>query len=129
MFAAAAAIIVAVGGGVAVATQLTPSTITQPHRTIEVVSKRVGGLSATVRYGRSASWGTEIWARVSGVREWTQCKFWITTADGHTDLVGGWLVGPGGNELWYPTRTDVPPASITRFTLTANGKVLLSIPA
>jgi anti-sigma factor RsiW len=128
MFAAAAAIVVAAGGSVAVATQFEHSTVSQAA-SFDVVSKRADGLFGTVKYAESPTWGTEIWARVSGVREWTQCKFWITTADGHTDLVGGWLVGPGGSQLWYPSRTDVSANSIIRFTLTSDGKVLLSIPA
>jgi anti-sigma factor RsiW len=127
VLAAAAAIIVAAGGSVAIAREFNhPSQ--PPSAAFEVVSARADGLSGTVKYGNSPTWGTEIWTRVSGVREWTQCQFWVT-ADGHKDLVGGWLLGPGGETLWYPTRTDVPASSISRFTLTSQGKVLLSIPA
>jgi hypothetical protein len=126
VLAAAAAVIVAVGGSVAVSAELSH----HPHvaTSLEVVSKHVGGLSGTVKYSGSP-WGTQIWTRVKGVPEWTPCKFWITTTGNRTELAGGWLLGPGGDTLWYPTRIDVPANSITRFTLTAHGKVLLSIRA
>lgn len=123
VLAAAAAVMVAVGGSVVATSAL------NQHQHLaagfEVVTAHHDGMSGSVRYGRSAQWGTEILARVSGIPEWTQCEFWITTADGETQLVGGWLVGPGGGDLWYPSTAAVPAPSIKFFTLTSGTKVLL----
>ncbi len=125
VLAAAAAIVVAASGSVAVSSVLQQNS---PQAVkFERAFSRNGAVSGTVKYGKSP-WGTEILTRVSGVREWTQCKFWVNTNDGRSVLVGGWLIGPGGDGLWYPSRTDVPASSIRSFTLTAAGKVLLTFP-
>lgn len=121
VLAAAAAVVIAVGGSVVATSALNQ----HQHATLDVVTARDDGMSGVVKYGKSPHWGTDIWTRVSGIREWTQCEFWITTDDGETQLVGGWLVGPGGGALWYPSRADVQAPSITSFTLTAGSKVLL----
>lgn len=127
VLAAAAAVIVAAGGSVAVSTALNES----PHvvsTMLEVVHAHNGAISGVVRYGKSP-WGAEIETRVSGIPAGTHCEFWVTTADGRTQLVGGWLVvGPGNGNLWYPSNADVPAASIVRFTVTSGGKVLLRFP-
>jgi hypothetical protein len=127
VLAAAAAVVVAASGGVAVSGVLQQHPQQQAVKLDQVFSRQ-GAVSGTVKYGKSP-WGTEIWTRVSGVPEWTQCKFWVNTSDGHSELVGGWLIGPGGDGLWYPSRTDVPAASIRSFTLTSAGRVLLTIPS
>jgi Putative zinc-finger len=130
VLAAAAAILVALGGGAAVA-----SSVGQPAKPVasglarfDVAQARHGRIEVTVRYDESR-WGTEMWVRVRGVPEWTECKFWVTTADGHMALAGGWLVGPDGGGLWYPTQAGVRAANVTGFTLTSASKVLVSIPA
>jgi hypothetical protein len=127
MLAAAAAVLVALGGGVAVA-----AAVEQPARQaasvpMEVVRAHQGKVDVTVRYVRSR-WGTEIWVRVRGLPEWTDCKFLVATRSGHQVLAGGWLAGPYSGSLWYPTLAGVQAADITGFTLTAAGKVLVTIP-
>lgn len=123
LLAAAAAILIAVSGTVAATSAL--NQYSQSASALELVTGHHDGLSGEVKYGKSAQWGTEILTRVRGIPEGTHCEFWITTASGTTELVGGWMVGPGGNGLWYPTTADVPTASITAFTLTSGNKVLL----
>jgi hypothetical protein len=127
MLAAAAAVVIAVGGSVAVTNALGQH---QQHQVaFEVVRARLGGISGEIKYEKSAQWGTEIFTRVHGVPQGTYCQLWLTSANKHTQLVGGWLVmGPGGNEEWYPSTTKVPKSNITAFTLTAAGKVLLRFP-
>jgi len=127
VLAAAAAVIVAVSGSVAATSALSR----HQHQTVafEVVKAHRDGMSGEVKYGKSAPWGTEILTRVRGIPEGTLCKFWVTTANGHMELVGGWLVGPGGNDLWYPSTADVLASSIRTFTLTSGHKVLLSFTA
>jgi hypothetical protein len=125
VFAAAAAVIVAVSGSAAITSAL--SQPQQQVRVLDVVVAHHDGMTGTVKYGNSNR-GTEIWTRVRGITEWTWCKLWVTTADGHTQLAGGWLVGPGGDNQWYPSGADVPASSITDFTVTSGGKVLLHFP-
>jgi|HubBroStandDraft_1064217.scaffolds.fasta_scaffold157377_2 hypothetical protein len=127
VLAAAAAIIVAIGGGSAVATSLDHQS-RGTTSAFEMASAHRGNLEVTVRYDGSR-WGTAMWVRVHGVPEWTQCKFWVTTSGGNSALAGGWLVGPGGNGLWYPAQAGIQAASVTGFVLTSAGKVLLRIPA
>jgi hypothetical protein len=130
--AAAAAVLVALGGGAAVASSIGigqhAGQVASGQGNFEIAQAHHGKIDVTVRYDGSR-WGTEMWVRVSGVPEWTNCEFWVTTADGHMALAGGWLVGPDSGGLWYPTRAGVRAASVTGFTLTSAGKVLANIPA
>lgn len=122
VLAAAAAVIVAVSGSAAATRALSQQP--NPLAGFEMVTSHHDGLTGAVKYGASTQWGTEILTRVRGIHQGTQCEFWITTANG-TELVGGWLVGTAGGDLWYPTTADVPPSSITSFTLTSGTKVLM----
>lgn len=129
VLAAAAAVIVAVSGSAAVTSALNQQQHNQhAHVALDIVTARHDGMSGTVKYGTSAKWGTRIWTRVRGIPLGTSCELWITTANGK-EWVGGWQVGPGSPGLWYPSTFDVSPKSITSFTLTSNGKVLLRFPA
>jgi Putative zinc-finger len=126
VLAAAAAVIVAASGSLVVSDAIRQHP--QPAQ-VDLAFNRQGAVSGTVKYA-GARWGTEIWARVRGVPEWTECEFWVKTVKGRSVLVGDWLVGPGGGSLWYPSRTDVRAGSIRSFTVTSGtGKVLVTIPA
>ena len=127
LFAAAAAILIAVGGGVAVS----EATAQHPnHRAIaEVATASKGPLVVTVRYGSSNWGGTHMSVRVSGFRQWTSCKFWVLTKGGQRVLAGGWIVGPYGDRLWYPVQSYVPESSVTGFQITTAGGARLDIPA
>ncbi len=127
VLAVAAALIVAVGGGAAVTAGLDQQQ-QSANRQLETAAGHRGKLSVIVRYGQDRL-GTEMWVRVSGVRQWTQCKIWVVAKNGRSELAGGWLVGPGGDGLWYPSQANVPIGKVTSFTLTASGKVLMRIPA
>ncbi len=128
MIAAAAAILVALGGGAAAAAAAWQPARQAASTPVDVVQAHRGKLEVTVRYGRSR-WGTEMWVRVRGLPEWTDCKFWVTTKGGRAVLAGGWLVGPYSGGLWYPTRSDIATASLAGFTLTSAGRLLARIPA
>ncbi len=126
LFAAAAAVLIAVGGGVAVS----EATAAHPrHATIDVATGSKGPLVVTVRYGRSSWGGTHMSVRASGFRQWTSCKFWVVTKSGQRVLAAGWMVGPGGDKLWYPAQSDVPESSVTGFQITTARVVRLDIPA
>ena len=112
MFATAAAIVLTVGGAVAATEALN----SHPHH-FEVVSGTRGSHGATIRYG-GTTWGTTMSVKVTGFREWTECRFWVITKDGRRDLVGGWTVGPGAYRLWYPVEADVPKSSVASFVIT-----------
>jgi hypothetical protein len=116
MFTTAAAIVLTVGGAVAATEALN----SHPHHfEVAKVSKvtPIGTLAATVRYG-GTTWGTSMSVKVTGFREWTECKFWVITKDGRRDLVGGWTVGPGAYRLWYPVEADVPESNVASFVIT-----------
>jgi anti-sigma factor RsiW len=126
LFAAAAAVLVAVGGGVAVS----EATAAHPrHATIDVATASQGPLVVTVRYAKSSGGGTHMSVRASGFRQWTSCKFWVLTKSGQRVLAGGWIVGPGGDRLWYPVQSDVSESSVSGFQITTARGTWLNIPA
>jgi hypothetical protein len=124
MFTAAAAILITVGGAVAATQALTP----HQHAHPDVATASAGVISATVRYGQD-NWGTGMSVQVTGFRQWTTCRFWVITKDGHRRLAGGWMVGPGADRLWYPVEVGVPETKVAGFLITSGKKTLLQIPA
>lgn len=125
VLAAAAAVIIAVSGSVAVSTLVNHS---GSNISLDRVFVQKGAVSGEVKYGAVDS-RTVIWVHVHGIPEWTYCKFYVQTKDGRTQLVGGWLVGQDGAGLWYPSKANVPETSLTGFVVKAGGKVLLRFPA
>ena len=124
--AVAAAVLIAAGAGATVS-RLMASARPAPAPVYSVATASSAGLGATVRYGK-ASPGTVMWVRVSGFSPWTDCRFWVLTSGGKRWLAGGWVVGTGGDRLWYPVATGVPETSVTGFEITA-GRTVLRIPA
>lgn len=121
LFAAAAAVLVAAGGAAAAAEAIAPH---HHARFLDIASASKGTLGATVRYGGS-TWGTNMSVRVSGFKKWTDCEFYVLTKDGRKVLAGGWLVGPGSGELWYPVYSGIKETNVTGFEITtASGKKL-----
>lgn len=125
--AAAAALIVAIGGSVAISSAVGSRSSTATM-SLERVFARHGQVSGVVKYGQGSR-GTVIWVKVNGVPEWTYCMFYVNTAGGKSQLVGGWLVGQDANGLWYPSQAAISEASVTGFTLMSGGKVILRFPA
>ncbi|HET9898366.1 MAG TPA: zf-HC2 domain-containing protein [Streptosporangiaceae bacterium] len=128
VLAAAAALIIAVGGGVGVSAVTGGQPRPAATGNLDVVSTHRGNLSMTVTYG-GLSWGTQMSVKVRGVHAWTWCKFWVTTADGSSMLAGGWLIGPNGDGQSYPAEAHIQAYKVTGFILTANGRVLMHVPA
>jgi hypothetical protein len=130
-FTVAAAVLIAAGGGAVAVSQAGGNG--QPigshtTRVTDVTSARVGNRTATVRYDK-APWGTSMSVRVKGFSEGTWCRFWVIARDGTRSLAGAWMVGSGGDELWYPVRASVPEDRITGFLITSPGSPPLPIPA
>jgi len=121
MFTTAAAIVLTVGGAVAATEAL------NSHPPFEVARVVQGPFGATVRYVKTTGGTTSMSVRVTGIPEWTECKFWVITKDGRRDLAGGWTVGPSSNKLWYPAEAVVPGSSVASFVITW-GKHSLRIP-
>jgi len=132
-FGIAAGVVIAVGGGAAVGAALSPQPAPRHHvaiRTTEIAGPvSVGGRTATVRYGTS-QWGTgtTMSVKVTGFPQWTACKFWVLTENGHRQEAGSWTVGPAGDQLWYPAAVDTPKSDIADFMITWGHQRLL-IPA
>lgn len=125
LFAAAAAVLVAVGGAAAVAEAIAPHHHAQ---SLDIATASKGPLGATVRYGQS-TWGTHMSVQVSGFKKWTACEFYVLTKDGRRVLAGGWLVGPGAKEIWYPVYSGVAEPNVTGFEITTASGMKLQIPA
>jgi len=125
LFAAAAAVLVAAGGAAAVAEAIAPH---HHARVLDVASASKGALGATVRYTQS-SWGTQMSVRVTGFKKWTNCQIYVLTKDGRRVLAGGWLVGIGSSEIWYPVYTGVEEPNVTGFEITTASGTELQIPA
>jgi len=118
LFTAAAAIVIAVGGAVGISEAIAPHA---PHTIVDVATATRGTLVATVRYSQNSSGGTHMAVQVSGFKPWTSCKFWVLTKDGSRYLAGGWIVGPGGDTLWYPAQVHVPETKLAGFEITWQG--------
>jgi len=132
-FSIAAGVLIAVGGGAAVGAALAPQATARHHvvaGAIEVAGPvSVGTRTATVRYGTSR-WGTgtTMSVNVTGLPQWTRCKFWVLTKNGRDEKAGGWTVGPSGDQLWYPAAVGTPKSDIADFVI-AWGHQRLLIPA
>ena len=128
MFAAAAAVLIAAGGaavaGESLASHQAPHKVGSP----EISKASAGRVTATVRYDKSA-WGTAMSVRVTGLRQWTNCTFYVLTKNGGRVLAGAWSVGPGGGNLWYPVAVGVPESRLNGFVLITAHHRPLRIPA
>jgi anti-sigma factor RsiW len=130
--AAAAVAIVALGGGVAVASALQPSAAPPPGLGQTVAwqqtsgSGPVAGAHLTVRYHHEP-WGTRMMVNVTGLQPGSVCQFRVMDATGGTSVVGSWKVWPGGS--WYPASTWLGEQDLRGFQVTIDGKVVAVAPA
>ncbi|MGI9009247.1 MAG: anti-sigma factor family protein [Streptosporangiaceae bacterium] len=127
MFTAAAALLIAVGGAAAIGESLAPQPTHQPV-SAEISKASAGRVTATVRYG-DRTWGTSMSVQVTGLPQWTNCKFYVRTKDGRRLLAGAWTVGPDGGNLWYPVAVGVPASRLSGFVLVTAHHRPLRIPA
>jgi anti-sigma factor RsiW len=85
-------------------------------------------VAATVRYA-AKSWGTVLDAQVNNVPAGDRCQLVVTDSSGHTTVVGSWTTTYEENGVWYPGSSGVALDSVRSFEVTAQGKVLVRVPA
>jgi hypothetical protein len=130
--AAAAAVALIAAGGAAGATQLAQGS---GHSSVAFVnwdhaSATTPGthVTADIKY-HSQPWGTQLIAQVSGIKPGTTCEFWVKDAHGSESLAGSWTVASGWQNESYTASVATPAAQVTGFSITAGGKVLVTVPA
>lgn len=84
--------------------------------------------SATVDYAPEA-WGTELEVRVGRIAAGTTCQLRVTSSHGQQAVAGGWTVAAGHAAAWYPASASFPASSVRSYSVTADGKTLVTIPA
>ena len=121
--AAAAAVIVALGGGAAIATAMQPghSTVNEQWKT--ALGGGAGGIHLTVRYRQVAS-GTLMETNVTGAPEGATCVFQVVDGHGKVMPLGSWVYWHGS--AWYPASSSLSEADLSTFQLTIGGKVVAS---
>jgi anti-sigma factor RsiW len=132
--AAAAAAVIAVGGGVVggLAMSGQPAqhqSAAGPGWPDQVKATSITThVTADVSYAPAVS-GTTMQIRVIGVPDGTTCDLWVVAANGHRELAGAWTVMHGHEHAWYDASSLTPTARVSKFQITAAGKLLVSIPA
>ena len=122
---AAAAAIIAIGGGIGGGILISHG----QGGAFELVrgSSAVTHVTAAVYYGPINA-GTSMQVQVSGIPNGTHCTLWLTTFGGQHVPVGDWMVnGTHGN--WYEVASPVATAKIRSFDISAAGKVLVNVRA
>ena len=121
--AAAAAVIVALGGGAAIATALQPRSQHVAENWKTAVGGGAAGIHLTVRYRQVAS-GTLMETNVTGAPEGATCQFQVVDGHGKVMPLGSWVYWHGS--AWYPASSSLSEADLSTFQLTIGGKVVAS---
>jgi hypothetical protein len=130
LVAAAAVVVLALGGGVVVghALQSSPSISSIAHWRMVSHTDPVTGADLTVKY-RQMTWGTEMQIHVSGLKPGSVCNFLVTDKGGGSWPAGGWLLAAEHGATWYPASTWFGEKDLKGFSLTVGGKVVASVRA
>jgi Putative zinc-finger len=123
VLATAAAVIVALGGGAAVATALQPGSSHVTAHWKRALGSGATGIHLTVEY-QSVKGGTWIKANVTGAPPGTVCKFQVVDGHGRVMVLGSWVYRKGST--WYPVSSSVSEADLSSFQLTIGGNVVAS---
>jgi len=123
VLAAAAAVIVALGGGAAIATALQPGShvVNEHWRTVQ--GSGAQGIHLTVRY-RPVESGTMIETNVTGLWQGAKCQLVVVDGHGKVMPLGSWVFWKGS--AWYPASSWVSDMDGHTFELTTGGKVVAS---
>jgi anti-sigma factor RsiW len=131
---AAAAVVVALAGGVAVTKALEPSSPAAKGHAMAVNWQKVTavdpatGAHLTVMYA-PMSWGTEMRVHVTGLNPGSVCEFQVTDTSGASWPLGGWVLNSRNGAAWYPVSTWFSDKDLRGFELTVGGKVVASAQA
>ena len=122
--AAAAAVIVALGGGAAIATALQPGShpVAVKHWRM-AVGGGAGGIHLVVKY-RQVESGTMIETNVTGAPEGATCQLKVVDGNGDAMPLGSWVYWNGS--AWYPASSSLSDLELHTFQLTIGGKVVAS---
>jgi hypothetical protein len=129
--AAAAVIVLALGGGVAVASGLAHhsagSSVSGQWQTVSGTNASTG-VHLTVAYERQ-TWGTQMKVTISGegLRPGLVCQFEVENTAGQSWEAGSWLVPTHGGPDWYPATTWLSTRDLHGFKLMGNGRVLAQV--
>jgi Putative zinc-finger len=130
--AAAAAAVIAVGGGIVGGVVMAHNHSTSStHYELATGSDAATHVTAAVYYGPEPNGsGTAMRVEVSGIKNGTQCVFWVTNASGQHLIAGTWTVYGSQYGKWYPTKSSVSVADVRGFDLTGpNGQMLVTVRA
>jgi hypothetical protein len=123
----AAAVAVAAAGATAAVELARPATVAA-QADVASASSGTTGVAAVVDYSKTPWGSTAMRVQVSGISPGTTCQFWVVGKDGRA-FAGQWTVQNSyGARAWYPAAAGAAPSSVHSFLLTADGKVLLTIP-
>jgi anti-sigma factor RsiW len=122
--AAAAAVIVALGGGAAIATALQPGShqVAVEHWR-KASGSGAGGIHLTVKY-RQVESGTLLESNVTGAPEGAKCELQVVDSRGNVTPLGSWMYWNGS--AWYPASSAISDMEFHTFQLTINGRVVAS---
>jgi predicted anti-sigma-YlaC factor YlaD len=121
LVAAAAVVVLALGGGVVVghALQSSPNPVVRWREAHTVA----GGVQLTVMY-RELTSGTRVQANVTGIPPGTVCELQAVDNQGQAWSLGSWQ--SWSPSAWYPGQVGVTDGNIRTFVLTVHGKVIAS---
>ena len=122
----AAVIVLAFGGGAAVAAAMQPSAPASPALHWHTALGSAGRVHLTVMY-RPVESGTRTEANVTGLAMGTMCELQAVDRHGHVWALGSWEYW--SESTWYPGSVGVSNPDIRTFQLTVKGKVVASAPA
>jgi Putative zinc-finger len=126
LIAAAAAIVVALGG-VLIARGLVPDSAPQADPGVTwSATNGVGGIDTTVRLSNQ-SWGTGIQLQMKDLQQGELCQLVVHARGGRSESTG-WWASAYTTEADVPASTSIPLSDIDRIdVVTAGGKVLTSV--
>ena len=121
--AAAAVVVLALGGGAVVGHALQSSPSPSHHMDWRTALGSAGSAHLTVMY-RPVESGTRTEANATGITPGTLCELQAIDNHGHIWSLGSWQYWSGST--WYPGSVAVSNPDIRTFVLTVNGKVVVS---
>jgi putative zinc finger protein len=143
LIAAAAAVVLAAGSGIAAGGGFGADRVQRPAGPLVAakapVSPRVAwkttaagndltGAAAIVRYA-PAEFGTQLAVRVSGVAPGTTCELRVIGPGGHREIAGAWtVVSARYTSTWIEGSVSFPVSGIRGFTVVSGRKILVSVP-